>query len=239
METLVESLQAFLERNLRTVLSDLKAGKLTAREAAKALGGLESALEDAGLADRLERLRGLFQAEYDAVQSEFEQTTGKKALLGDFARRNLEVIVDDRIAMASQTINTYLGDVRSVVLDSVLAGKDVKVSEVLRDAEGATMRNLKTEINTSLMAYQRAAHLEKSRKAGVTKFLYVGPEDKVTRDFCLDRVDTVYSLQEIEAMDNGQGLPVIIYGGGYNCRHHWRPVSDDLAEELEGEGNGN
>ena len=114
---------------------------------------------------------------------------------------------------------------RSVVLDSVLAGKTVSPSKVLANAEGRTISNLETEVRTGLMGYQRLVAVEKAKTLGITKFLYVGPDDKVTREFCHAHVDRVFTLDQIQAMDNGQGLPVLVYGGGYNCRHHWRPVS--------------
>jgi hypothetical protein len=46
-------------------------------------------------------------------------------------------------------------------------------------------------------------------------------------------VDEIYTEAQIAKMDNGTDLPVAVYCGGYNCRHHWRPVSDELAKELE------
>jgi hypothetical protein len=100
-------------------------------------------------------------------------------------------------------------------------------------AEGRALANIETEVNTTLMAYQRVLHIEKAKKSGVDKFLYVGPDDDITRPFCQEHVDQIFSRDEIDAMDNEQDLPVSIYCGGYNCRHHWRPVSDELAKEIE------
>lgn len=229
----MDSLRLFLERNLRRILRGLEQGKYTAKEAARALGGLEASLEDAGLAERLDRLRELFRAEYDAVTEEFKQTTGKAALLGKFTRQNLDAIIDDRIALASKTIEKYLGDVRSVVLDSVLGGKPITVDAVFENAGERIYHDLKTEIRTTLMAYQRVAHLEKAKKAGITKFLYVGPDDEVTRPFCQERVGGIFTQEEVDSWDNEQGLPANVYLGGYNCRHTLRPISDELASELE------
>ena len=114
--------------------------------------------------------------------------------------------------------------------------KAIRPEEILDNATGRTLANLRTELSTTRMAFQRVVHLEKAKKAGITQFLYVGPDDEVTRDYSAERVDRVFTLEEIQAMDNGQGLPVEVYGGGWNCRHHWRPVSDDLADELRAEG---
>lgn len=122
---------------------------------------------------------------------------------------------------------------RAAVLDSVVGGKAVKPEKILDTATGKTLHHLKTELNTSLMAYQRIAHQEKAKKAGVTKYLYIGPDDDVTRPFCGERVGKVFTQEEVDAWDNGQGLPANIYLGGFNCRHQLRPISDALAEELQ------
>lgn len=235
MESLVTAVEVFLRKNLTRILSDLKTDKVTAKEAAKALGGLESAMEDAGLSNYFERAKGLFRDTYEQVQEEFEGTTGRAALLGKFTRQNLDALMDDRLKLASSYVTDYLGDVRAAVLDTVIGGRTVKPEEILATAEGRTLNYLKTELNTSLMAYQRVTHLEKAKKAGITKFLYVGPLDDVTRPFCEERVNKVWSVEEVESWDNGTDLPAAIYCGGYNCRHHLRPVSDELAEELQAE----
>lgn len=51
------------------------------------------------------------------------------------------------------------------------------------------------------------------------KFKYTGAPPE--RGFCKEHWNKSYTLTEIKAMDNGQGLPVLINGGGYNCRHYW------------------
>lgn len=235
VDALVARLRGFLDRNLRTILRDLESGKYTAKEAAKALGGLESAMLDAGLKDELQRMKTLFAREWEAVKDEFETTAGKKALLSNFTRQNLDAIADDRLELSGKMVEKYIGDVRSVVLDSILAGKPPEVDKVLEDAGDRVFHNLKTEIRTTLMAYNRVTHIEKAKKANITKFLYVGPDDDVTRPFCQERVDQIFTLDEIESWDNEQGLPASIYLGGYNCRHSLRPLSDDLASEMEAE----
>ena len=238
VESFVTTLRAFLLRALEPILDDLKAAKLPAKEAAKALGGLEAAVAEAGLGGHFDAIRELFTEQYSLVQDEFKATTGKTALLNSFTRDSLDALIDERLNLAASFVTDYLGDVRSAVLDSVILGQPFKPVELLTTAEGGTFSKLKTEVDTTLMAYQRIVHLEKAKKAGIEKFLYVGPEDDITRQFCLEHVDKIYTREQIDAMDNGTDLPVAIYCGGYNCRHHWRPVSDALAAEIEAEQQG-
>jgi hypothetical protein len=53
-----------------------------------------------------------------------------------------------------------------------------------------------------------------------------GPVSAITRPFCRAHAGQIFTLEEIERLDNGQGLPVRESCGGYNCRHYWVPASD-------------
>lgn len=196
------------------------------------LGGLEETLREGGLEGELARVRDVFAKEFDAVAEDFEATTGKAALLSRFTRQNLDALADDRLRYAGKVIETYVGDVRGVVMDRVLSGQPLTPSGILDDAGTRVYAQVRTELRTTAMAYNRITHLEKAKKAGVTRFLYLGPNDGVTRPFCQARVGRIFTQQEIDGWDNEQGLPASIYLGGYNCRHQLRPVSDELYEEL-------
>lgn len=197
------------------------------------LGVLETALKEAGLDDQVERLREVFGAEFLAASEDFTHTTGRAAPLGGFAKEGLKAFEDDRLDLGARLINQYVGDVRSAIMDQVILGQPPSVTLAQNSAGDAVMHHLRTELNTSVMTYQRIIHKQKAEKAGIDKFLYVGPDDKITRPFCHEHVGKIYSSAEIAEMDNEQDLPVEIFCGGYNCRHHWRPVSDRLAKKLQ------
>lgn len=77
----------------------------------------------------------------------------------------------------------------------------------------------RTITRTALGGFDRANVVRQAFAAGVERFRYAGPVGE--RDFCRERVGKVYTLEQIQAMNNGQGLPVLLYCGGYNCRHSW------------------
>ncbi|MEM4626451.1 MAG: hypothetical protein QXF70_03445 [Candidatus Bilamarchaeaceae archaeon] len=89
-----------------------------------------------------------------------------------------------------------------------------------------------TWINTSENAVNQAKKIRDNIEAGVKYFKYAGPP--ADREFCQHLLGKVYTIEEIEQMDNGQGLPVLYYKGGYNCRHRWAPVNN-LAGEQRGD----
>lgn len=63
-------------------------------------------------------------------------------------------------------------------------------------------------------------------------YLYVGPVDARTREWCLDHVGYVYSRDAIEQLDNGQLPNALLTGGGYSCRHTFLAVSDPALVAL-------
>ncbi|MEM1350283.1 MAG: hypothetical protein AAGI01_17115, partial [Myxococcota bacterium] len=76
----------------------------------------------------------------------------------------------------------------------------------------------------ALMGYSRTVIDERAEGLGYTSFEYFGPLDARTRDFCRHRVGRTFTREQIAGMDNGQEGDVFTRGGGWRCRHHWRPV---------------
>lgn len=62
-------------------------------------------------------------------------------------------------------------------------------------------------------------------------YVYVGPQDVKTRPFCRPLVGKAVTEKTLGELDNGQGLDVATFAGGYNCRHSWAPMSREDARE--------
>jgi len=68
--------------------------------------------------------------------------------------------------------------------------------------------------------------------AGIKKYYYAGPMDKVTRDVCAavladPRQQTGWTAEDIA---NFPGIDMVT-GGGYNCRHDWLPFVGNVQQE--------
>lgn len=85
----------------------------------------------------------------------------------------------------------------------------------------------------ALIGYSRAVIDESAAQRGYRHFQYIGPNDAANRPFCDRLVGEVLTREEIDALDNGQIPNVFLTGGGYRCRHHWRPVK---AEWFDANG---
>ena len=84
-------------------------------------------------------------------------------------------------------------------------------------------RNAKIEISEGIKTFDRAIASEQFKEAGIELFVYVGPDDELTRDSCAEvlhdpRQETGWTRDDIA------DSPVsFIGGGGWNCRHDWMP----------------
>lgn len=72
--------------------------------------------------------------------------------------------------------------------------------------------------------------------------IYSGTEIKTTRPFCEARINNIYTREEIAKWNDRdwkgkrKGVPVEVQCGGYNCRHHFNFISDELAKRLADRG---
>lgn len=95
-------------------------------------------------------------------------------------------------------------------------------------------RFLRNVLQTAKGGIAQARKIEDASKAGMKYFRYDGPIGG-SRAFCSARVGKIFSIEEIEAMEGQAGLPVLYFGGGWNCRHRWVAVDENkaLLERLD------
>lgn len=107
-----------------------------------------------------------------------------------------------------------------------------ELESLLANKFGKAEAHARTIARTALGAFDRADTVRQAALAGAKRFKYVGPG--ASRSFCQHHLQNIYGLEEIKRMNNGQGLPVLYYGGGWNCRHTWEPViaQQRLAPEV-------
>jgi hypothetical protein len=96
------------------------------------------------------------------------------------------------------------------------------LSQRLEKSEGRQL----TEVRTKLSQYGRNITAVVAEAADLDLYLYTGPRDGITRDFCRALINKVVDEKQMRSLSNGQGLPVKTSGGGYNCRHSWSPITE-------------
>lgn len=227
-----ERLKSFLKGQLRKVAADLQSDNADIMqrglEAAQTLGRLQSTLVQAGLQSEVAQLRKVYAEQLRFVDSLFAEAKKGKRLYSDADRAVVETLITFDTDKVTATISNYVDDVKSTFMKSVLGGDTSGLADradVLTDRVGGAVA---TELTTMSQGFSRAVSAAKASELGIDSFEYEGPDDKITRPFCQRTLEgrnpPIYTRSEIEAMSNGQDLPVMTYGGGYNCRHQWLPV---------------
>jgi hypothetical protein len=136
---------------------------------------------------------------------------------------DLKTVADDRTGLLRDII------LRAVRTNAPIAGLERELVERI----GGTAGQATALVDTSLMAVDRAVYTGQAEEAGFSLFLYSGPQDKLTRDWCSPRVGNVFFADEMDDEDNETGpQPPSQYGGGWRCRHRWNPVTVTEALRL-------
>lgn len=234
-------------RELGRVIRRIEKGDYqSAAEVAQWLGSLESQLEKAGLMKELDSLRAVYARQITFIREQL-QGAGAREVFSDIDAKIIEKLISFDVQNVASTLAKYTDDVRSTLMKSVLSG-DTSASWDTFEAKTDGMEGrVETEVNTMVSGFARSVTTEKAQELGFDLMEYIGPDDDVTRDFCEHvlsgdpgfgieaREAPIYTLEEIKSMDNGQNLDVLTYAGGYNCRHQWRPVTQEQAAQ-EGYG---
>lgn len=118
-------------------------------------------------------------------------------------------------------------------LEMIVEGNNEKATALILTTCRTATHRAETIVRTIQIGKNRATAFDKAVKSGVEKFKYVGASAGI-RPFCASNLNKVFTLEEIEKMNNGQGLSVRFSCGGYNCRHRWMAVMEGttLKEQL-------
>ena len=103
------------------------------------------------------------------------------------------------------------------------------------DARGVPMAvHAQTHAFDSIMNFHNQVNLKKAEDLDIGDYLYVGDIIKTSRRFCRVRAGKVYTRAQIESWNRlewqGKRGPAFEFRGGWNCRHHWRPVRKEWLD---------
>ena len=236
--------EASLERGLRRALRKSKREVVAAVKAAAERGGLEELRRmrrdemSAWLLDQ-----GLAESVFEVTDAERETLANIEELLNIQADGfDIESIGGIGSALASDTVEGIFDDV--ILPDTQRAVRDALSSAEFSAEPGAVISSLDaalrsaegrqiTEARTRLTSFGRELTAVAAEAAGLDHYLYTGPLDGITRSFCRELAGKVFTSSQIGQMRNYQLEPVLTRGGGYNCRHSWSPVSEELIESAD------
>lgn len=229
------------DRALRPVLQDAIAGDRTATiRAARGVilrSDIRQALRDAGF-DDLARTASEAAVEAMAVEVMKTRTAQGVAKMVKPSQQRIAALAalgEANLLGTAEDITTAL--VQAVSVWAFTVTDPTRILEVLADVTDTEFSKVQTLFDTQTSIYGRQIEAVATENLGPNQaFLYTGPVDGRTRDWCLDRVGKVYTRAEIERMDNGQLPNPFLTGGGYNCRHSFLAVASDELTALANTG---
>ena len=150
--------------------------------------------------------------------------------------------IDESIRNIRQSVNgVYIqsdqAEIRRLV-DIANAGGEAAEEAVKKlhsiyaaDRVGNNMRKYATQMaQDSVMQFDASINVAAGKEVGAELWKYYGSVIRDSRKFCKDHAGKTYTEDEIREMwaneswaGKASGDPFIVRGG-YNCRHHWRPV---------------
>lgn len=234
VEAWARALRIFLQTHSARILRQLqqRSGKISQLSISAALGQLEEAMNDAGLKEVFEEASGIYRDQVTRVLEETKLSTGETPQFSRVFQGQVEQFISLKNQGQTKTILNFVDDIRSIVAEQVLLGITPDFNALADDAADRTVANLKTDFNTEVAAFHRQVTFEALDMIGADFVLYAGNVQENSRPFCRARVGKVFRYSNVKTWDNGQGLPVIPYLGGYNCRHRLVAIRKELAEQI-------
>ena len=151
-------------------------------------------------------------------------TASVQAQLDSFRVAAVDAVFQDVII--PDTTKAVREALQGMTLGVSLTASMGRLSDQMQRSEGRQL----TELRTKIASYGRQVTAAVGASAGLDLYLYTGPRDGITRQFCKPLINKVVDDKQMAALNNGQGLPVKLSGGGYNCRHSWSPVSQGFVD---------
>lgn len=194
---------------------------------------IAGALRQAGWDDLQGELSGAYREALDAAIPKYAGVPFED--FGGPFLRALEASLDADLYEFQRLGMDLVGRLKGQIEQMAVSPISVRdAAGMLASQTGTTLARAQTLVNTGLAGVQRRLHSEVAAVIPEEDLvrLYLGPDDKVIRPFCRALVGKALTDEQISMLDNGSGLPVISYCGGYNCRHDMIPVTRAYAIEA-------
>lgn len=150
-------------------------------------------------------------------------------------REELDTIVNGQTGDVAAIFGEAVDAIREGIARGIASGGSL--GDIVADVAGlldTTWARAQAAVDAAVMGAGRRAVMAAAAEVGPEfdlVYVYVGPRDVKNRPFCRQWVGK--AATEPARLNNGQGLPVDDFCGGYNCRHSWAPT---LLEEALREG---
>ena len=156
--------------------------------------------------------------------------------LRDSAQRaELSRALAESLTSGFGTIQVRLAEVTvEVVQEQLLTGglDRVALASRIEEQAGTSARFARVQAQAAVGGANQSYREQVAERAGLDHYHYYGNVQNNTRAFCRIHIGNVFPKRRVLQMRNGMLEPVLVFKGGWNCRHAWLPVDPSWDAEL-------
>jgi hypothetical protein len=223
----------------------LKGPKWTLAQAARIQGQLEGIFDEKyGLAARK------FAKDISGVTDIVKQAYNAVDLPIQFSKvdtRMLKTLQEQTLAGLQAFSALTQEKVAQSIQDAIIAGKSFRqlTNEIrnhitgLKDIAGRPLTQYASVYaQDGLMTAYRRLSAQKAKEIKINYYVWIGNVVAGSRPMCAQNAGRTFSEQELQELDlhswQGKSCSVFVCCGGFNCRHHLMPISDNYFKKMKG-----
>ena len=201
----------------------------------------------------IQQLKKIAFSQFQNLATEFTNTLAQEvyqsSLVGKPFADVVQTIRDKINGIYQQADTAKQQQLVDFIQKQKIAGKtnteDFKTAvDELKQTYGSTVTGANLAVYSSqivqdaLMGFDGQFAKYRADELGLTSFVYYGSIIRDSRDFCVEHADQVFTEEEARALwqqdwQGKSGSDPFLDRGGYNCRHHWQPISTDWGTIKE------
>jgi hypothetical protein len=201
----------------------------------------------------IQQLKKIAFSQFQNLATEFTNTLAQEvyqsSLVGKPFADVVQTIRDKINGIYQQADTVKQQQLVDFIQKQKIAGKtnteDFKTAvDELKQTYGSTVTGANLAVYSSqivqdaLMGFDGQFAKYRADELGLTSFVYYGSIIRDSRDFCVEHADQVFTEEEARALwqqdwQGKSGSDPFLDRGGYNCRHHWQPISTDWGTIKE------
>jgi hypothetical protein len=201
----------------------------------------------------IQQLKKIAFSQFQNLATEFTNTLAQEvyqsSLVGKPFADVVQTIRDKINGIYQQADTVKQQQLVDFIQKQKIAGKtnteDFKTAvDELKQTYGSTVTGANLAVYSSqivgdaLMGFDGQFAKYRADELGLTSYVYYGSVIRDSRDFCVEHANQVFTEDEARALwqtdwQGKSGSDPFLDRGGYNCRHHWQPISTDWGTIKE------
>lgn len=222
----LESVANTFQRKLESLLASYN-GNYAAIDVAAARAQITGLLVDSGYYKVVNDLLGPgYQALLDGSLADYSAYLGESLSFHEVSLARLEKIREAKFLDWTAVAEDQVNAMQKIMMNVSFGSQTVEqaIDAIDGQIKDSFSQYGETWVNTALSSWDQAESNQLAQDAGLEYFLFLHPEDALTRPFCQEHGNEIRTYDDWNSLDNGQLDPVMEYGGGWNCRGNMIPV---------------